>query len=59
MHSELVSKCPYPTRASGLVEIVDAYGQAMTDSKRHANSQVVSLVFGVPNQTVEGSVAIQ
>jgi len=31
----------------------------MTDRKRHANSQVVSLVFGVPNQTVEGSATIQ
>jgi len=30
----------------------------MTDSKRDANSQVVSLGFGVPNQTVEGPVAI-
>jgi len=30
----------------------------LTDSKRRANSQVVSLVFGVPNQAVEGSVAI-
>jgi hypothetical protein len=38
---------------------MNVYGQAMTDSKRRANSQVVSLVFGVPTQTAEGSVAIQ
>jgi len=31
----------------------------LTESKRHANSQVVSLVFGVPNQTVEGAATIQ
>jgi hypothetical protein len=34
---------------------MNVYGQAMTDSKRHANSQVVSLIFGVPTQTVERS----
>jgi hypothetical protein len=38
---------------------MNMYGQAMTDSKRHANSQVVSLVFGVPNQSVEGSALVQ
>ena len=26
---------------------MNVYGQAMTDSKRYANSQVVSLIFGV------------
>ena len=38
---------------------MNMYGQAMTDSKRDANSQVVNLVFGVPDQTLEGSATIQ
>jgi hypothetical protein len=38
---------------------VNVYGQAMTVSERHANSQVVSLVFGVPTRIVEESAAIQ
>jgi hypothetical protein len=28
-------------------------------AQRHANSQVVSLVLGVPSQTAEGSAAVQ
>ncbi len=46
-------------RHASIQTTMNVYGQAMTDGKRHANSQVVSLVFCVPNQTVEGSVAIQ
>ena len=46
-------------RHASIQTTMNVYGQAMTDSKRRANSQVVSLVFGVPTQAVEGSVAIQ
>jgi len=46
-------------RHASIQTTMNVYGQAMTDSKRRANSQVVSLVFGVPTQTIEGSVAIQ
>jgi hypothetical protein len=48
MHSDLLQKCPYPTRASGL-EIVDAYGQA----KRHVET---TFSFGtIPAITGDGS----
>lgn len=46
-------------RRASIQTTMNVYGQAMTDSKCHANSQVMSLVFGVPNQTVEGSATIQ
>jgi len=46
-------------RHASIQTTMNVYGQAMSESKRHANSQVVSLVFGVPNQTPEGSVSIQ
>jgi len=39
-------------RHASIQTTMNVYGQAMTDSKRHANSQVVSLVFGVPETTV-------
>jgi integrase len=46
-------------RHASIQTTMNVYGQAMSDSKRRANSQVVSLVFGVPTQTVEGSAVIQ
>ena len=46
-------------RHASIQTTMNVYGQAMTDSKRHANSQVVSLVFSVPGQTAEGSQTIQ
>ncbi|HZB89678.1 MAG TPA: tyrosine-type recombinase/integrase, partial [Terracidiphilus sp.] len=46
-------------RHASIQTTMNVYGQAMTDSKRHVNSQVVSLVFGVPSQTVKGSASIQ
>jgi integrase len=46
-------------RHASIQTTMNVYGQAMTDSKRRANSEVVSLVFGTPDQTPKGSAAIQ
>ena len=41
-------------RHASIQTTMNVYGQAMTNSKRHANSQVVSLVFGVPTRPSKG-----
>ena len=46
-------------RHASIQTTMNVYGRAMTETKRRANSQVVSLVFGVPNQTPSGSAAVQ